>query len=117
MHEFEIFTVIIKTGIKFTDIDNKYDLPRGTSRLAVSMPNKKGEEALSKVFMKPLNYLFPKRYNEKNERLKPQPTHKYYVPIRDGIPDYDLSEFRKEDLVRIRTEFFKDNKNDLVTKY
>ncbi len=112
MNEREIRTILMRTNIKFTDIDKKYKLPRGTSRLAVSMPHKKGEEALADVLKKPLTFIFPKRYDENSKRLKPQPTHDYFKPVEDNYTRCDLSAFSDDDVIKIQIYFFEDNKTD-----
>ncbi len=103
MNEREFSVLFAKLTIKFADIDRKYNLPRGTTRLAISMPNTKGEKALADVLDRPLNFLFPKRYDENNKRLRPQPTHRYWVV---EYLDCDLSDFSKEELERLRTRFY-----------
>ena len=58
--------------IKFCDIDKKYNLKVGSSRLALSKPHRCGEEALAKVLNIPLKELFPSRYDENGKRLSIQ---------------------------------------------
>lgn len=117
MNEREFRVLFLMLGIQFTDIDKKYKLPRGTSRLAVSMPHKKGEEALSDVLKKPLNFIFPKRYDENSKRLKPQPTHDYMRPVEENYTRCDLSAFSEENLRKIQLDFFKDNEELFYENY
>ena len=109
MNEKEFRTIFLYLGIKFTDIDNRYNLPRGTTRLAIGMPNKKGESALSEVLDKPLKILFPNRYDENNNRLRPQPTYHYSSITYDNESSFDIQIFSKTELNQVKSNFFKNN--------
>ena len=111
MNEREFRVLFMRMGIRFSDVDNKYDLPRGTTRLAISMPNTKGEKALAKVLDKSLYFLFPKRYTENNKRLRPQPTHKYWIPVEENYMRCELSAFPDDEITRLSAKFHWDIKN------
>lgn len=64
-------------GIKFVDIDRKFNLREGVSRFALSKPHRAGEEALALTLNIALKDLFPERYDERGRRLTPQPPINY----------------------------------------
>ena len=72
---------LAKKGISFVGLDRKYGLSRGICRIAVSSPHAKGEQVIADALgMKPQD-VFPNRYDEYGNRLKPQPKAEYlYTP-------------------------------------
>lgn len=105
MNEREFRLLFLMLAVSFADIDRKYNLPRGTARLAISMPNKKGEQALSDVLNRPLYFLFPNRYKEDGKRLRPQPTHRYLSWAEEDALKCDISAFSEDELFRLRYKF------------
>ncbi len=64
---------LAKKGITFVDLDRKNGLSRGICRLAVSSPHIKGEQAIAEVLGMHPKDIFPNRYDEYGNRLRPQP--------------------------------------------
>ena len=72
---------LAKKGVTFVDLERKYDLSRGTCRLAVSSPSTKGEKAISEILGLHPKDIWPQRYDEYGNRLRPQPKDEYlYTP-------------------------------------
>ena len=68
-------------GYNFVELDRKYNLSRGTCRLAVSSPSSKGEKAIAETLGLHPKEIWPTRYDGKGRRLKPQPKNEYlYTP-------------------------------------
>lgn len=81
MNSIEIKYKLNLLGITFVDLDRKYKLSRGSCRMACSIPHPKGEVAISKALNIPAKDLFPDRYDELGNRLKPQPSKNYNYKI------------------------------------
>ena len=72
---------LAKKGITFVDLDRRYGLSRGICRIAVSSPHAKGEQAIADALGVHPKDIFPNRYDEYGNRLRPQPKEEYlYIP-------------------------------------
>lgn len=72
---------LAKKGFSFVSLDRKYGLSRGICRIAVSSPHTKGEQAIAEALGMHPKDIFPNRYDEYGNRLRPQPKTEYlYTP-------------------------------------
>ena len=67
-----------KCGIaELADLDSRARLPRGTVSQAIRRPSASGEAAISSALKVPAAVIWPSRYDDRGERLKPQPPMNY----------------------------------------
>jgi len=63
-----------------TEIDEKFGLSVSTTSDAIRYPKPKGEAVIAKIIGVHPMMIWPRRYDTKGERLKPQPVASYSAP-------------------------------------
>jgi Ner family transcriptional regulator len=77
----EILYLLSVEGRTCADVDRTFKLPTGTASKTLGYPYEKGERAIAFVLGLKAHAIWPSRYTEKGQRLKPQPS-KNYKPRR-----------------------------------
>lgn len=58
-------------------MDRHHGLPLGTCSNSISVPHRGGEEAIACALNRAPAEIWPSRYDENGNRLRPQPAHNY----------------------------------------